>query len=279
MDLDDFRKLVRLMSWSDREWLAEPSSLQSSPHRESLEAKVYKARAEGLEGFIATLSSALRSSPDVDWLSEERDSMLRVVETGLLEDEAEIWSVSLGIDILENKLPMPLSQRLVFTGLVVAGVADNVDPTKSEPKDEFLDMLLEAKAQLDGLDVEDRGYPEHCIDIGFSRLAIVIARFRDSELTEAFDAYNSIAGQLRRIGFGQRVNKAAVREATAPLREFCTDTSKVLDRMIPHLPDDSSGRLSSRVLGRAVVDTEDEIGVAAILSHVSSPPKLLQQSI
>jgi hypothetical protein len=99
-------------------------------------------------------------------------------------------------------------------------------------------MLLEAKGQLDALDAEDRGYPEHCIDIGFSRLASVIGQFRDSELSEAFDAYNSIVGQLRRIGYGQRVNKSAVREATAPLREFCTDTSKVLDRMIPHVSDE-----------------------------------------
>ena len=237
MTIDSFRRLVRLMASVDAEWLCRRDSLHTSPHRQSVEARVYAARAKGIDEFISSLAAALRANPGVEWLTEERDGLVGALMTGLTKTPAETWAVMLGIDVIEAKMPMEAGGRIPLIGLVVAGVAESVTPGEGEPKDKFLDMLIQAKSELASLPAEERQYAEFTLNLGFSEMAAVVGRYRDSELHDAFEFYNRIRQQVASVGYGYSLNRGAVREATDPMMRFCTDTCAVLDKVIPHVSD------------------------------------------
>ena len=237
MTIDSFRRLVRLMASVDAEWLGRRASLQTSPHRQSVEARVYAARAKGIDEFILSLAAALRERPQLEWLIEERDGLVGALMTGLSKTPAETWAVMLGLEVIEAKMPLEAATRIPLTGLAVAGVAESITPGEGEPKDKFLDMLLQAKSELASLPAERREYAEFTVNLGFAEIASAVGAYRDSQLTEGFEIYNKMRRQIASLGRGYSVNHAAVREATDPIMRFCTDTCKVLDKITPHLED------------------------------------------
>jgi hypothetical protein len=238
MELEPFRKLVRLMASVDSEWLAKKGSLKTSPNRQSAEARVYIARAKGVDKFIASIAANLREHPDLEWLAAERDGLVGALMTGLTKSPAETWAVMLGIEVIEADMPLDPGERIPLTGLVVAGVAESITPGESEPKDKFFDMLLQAKSELTSLSSAEREYAEFAVNLGFTELAVSIARYRDSELSEGFDFLNSIRARVASVPRGYSVNRASVRESTDPIMRFCTDTCEILDKITPHVPDE-----------------------------------------
>lgn len=236
IEIDQFRRIVRLLANWDPEWLKDADNLKESPHRQSIEADLFVALAEGFPKFVKVLAAALGRS-DADWLAEERDRMVDSALASLVTDSPTMGAAFFGIEILRANVPLEVVRRIPLTAFAVAAVAANIDPSQGEPKDEFLDMLITAKNELDSVPEDDRERVRGPLGYAFERLAAVHGAARIQQSNHVVDAYNQIIYRLSGVS-SWNVNRAALRAATDPLLGFCDDTIELMATLIPHVEDE-----------------------------------------
>jgi hypothetical protein len=233
VELDQFRKIVKLLANWDAEWLGDPSNLASSPHRETLEAEVYVALAQGFPEFVKVLAPALRSS-DAAWLAEERDQMIDAALGTLVTDSPSLGAAFFGLEILKAGIPLEAERRIPLTAFAVAAVAANIDPQEGEPKDEFLDMLIAAKNWLSAVPEGDRERVSGALDYAFVRLGVAYGAARSTQFNQVVEAYNQILFRIRGAPVW-RIDRSVVRRATDPLLQFCDETARLMNQLVPHV--------------------------------------------
>jgi hypothetical protein len=254
--IDQFRQIVRLLANWDPEWLKDADSLEESPHGQSIEAELFVALAEALPKFVKVLAAALGRS-DAEWLAEERDRMVDSALASLVTDSPTMGAAFFGIEIIRAKVPLEIERRIPLTAFAVAAVADNIDPSRGEPKDEFLDMLISAKNELDSVPEDDGDRVRGPLSYAFERLAAVYGVARIEQYNQVVDAYNRIIARLSGVA-RWNVNRSVVRDATDPLLRFCDDTVQLMGKLLPYVEDGElrSGleelRANAQDLGNAI---------------------------
>lgn len=233
VELDQFRRIVKLLANWDAEWLRDSANLASSPHRETLEAELYVALAQGVPEFVKVLAHALRSS-DAVWVTEERDQMIDSALAALVTDSPSLGAALFGVEILTSGVPLEAGRRVPLTAFAVAAVAANIDPQEGEPKQKFLDMLIAAKKELEAVPDGERERVGKALDYAFVRLGAAYGAARTIQLNQVVDAYNQI---LFRISGVPRwhIDRSAVRRATDPLLQFCDGTIWLMSQLTPHV--------------------------------------------
>ena len=121
IDVDSFRQIVKLQSSFDSEWLANTGSLARSPHKATLEALVYQARAAGADTLVEVLTDVLGRGNPPTWIVEERDALLNMIVRHAFEDESSGAGVFAFLAI-EKGLPIEPEQRDMLIPLAVHGV-------------------------------------------------------------------------------------------------------------------------------------------------------------
>lgn len=207
IELDDFRSFAALLAGNDAAWFREPNCLAHSPHRDSLEARFYQARAGGLEEMIGVMAGALDAGMRPDWLLHERsslrDAVVEVMFADIDKPDSTLGPVALTMydkGVIESEYDMVL---LPMLGL--ASTAYFLTDSKDEIADRFVPMLHEVRKRWDALGAEDRTRVAPLVELATRRMAINRMLARDRELSDAIDVHNLALRQMEMGNFGGAV--------------------------------------------------------------------------
>jgi tetratricopeptide (TPR) repeat protein len=230
LDPEDFRLFARLLADHDATWMATFESQAVAPHAGSNAAKLYTARARGMDDFISMLTQLLEND-DEDWLIAERDRLVQAVIDALLADEPMVGAVSVGELMLEHRLPMDLADQIVLRGLMAHLVAVMVvDEKQGEPAIRFLDGLERDAALLDSLDEEHRHRAAKALEFGFEAITRAYLINRWVQLDEVAKFHDDVAAQIAYVPRRRR-NHAQVQEAASNIESMAVDCSELFMRL------------------------------------------------
>lgn len=229
---DDFREIARILAEHDSEWLARPGSLDRSPHRDTVAARVWVARAKGLEAFVPELAEALDDGA-ATWAEPLRDQLVAAAVDALAVDEPSVGATSFGVMLLTEGLPMAIDARVVLQAFAARGAALGIDPAEAEPAPMFLDWLEEARAELPQVSEDVNERVELAVELGYQALgaSYVVARWRQVE--QASDLRDLVDQQVQRVPRSRR-NRAVVRRMVQPGEDLCRQTIGLMSRLRPH---------------------------------------------
>jgi hypothetical protein len=233
---DRYLRILKVLASHDDDWLASQPDSAFGANSNSASIRIFKARAAGLDEFAGALAAELKPGIHAEWVVRERDSVVDAAIEVLLERNDELSAALFGLTLIDADLPMSAEQRVPLKCLTVASIVANIDPEESEPKDRFIDFIVESHGELAMLDADDQERLGKIVTIAAERLAAAYFGFRYNEFDEVIDAYNAMMDKIRSIP-SRNLNRQAVREAFAPIRRFCTETWNILNRLLPFLED------------------------------------------
>ncbi|NHC12374.1 hypothetical protein [Motilibacter deserti] len=117
LPLEQLRALLDHLATLDRGWLSTPGALAGSPHRDSIEARYFAARAAGLSEALDTMARGLQEPGPPAWLQEERDAVVQSLCAAMSGDEPALWAGEAALTALDAGLPMSRDQRVMLTAL------------------------------------------------------------------------------------------------------------------------------------------------------------------
>lgn len=233
---DRYRRIVSVLASNDDEWLAAQPLTVFGTHSETATVRVYKARAEGIAEFVTALGNELKRSGYENWVAEERDNLVSVAVKVLIDNNHELGAAFFGMTLVEANIPMEPTQRIPLVCLTVAAISQNIDTDEGEPKDVFIDWVMNAKQELAGLGEDRRDTFEPLVALAGDSLARSFARARARQITEATEAFDKANGQLRTMPSWQ-INHQAVQEFMAPISQFCRESWDILNKVRPLVGD------------------------------------------
>lgn len=247
---DRYLRLLRVLANRDDAWLAAQRDDAFGANAGTAVARVFRARAAGLDKYVAALGAELGKAGAADWLRQERDGLAEASIQVLLQNIEELPAAFFGLTLLESKLPLTVMQSVPLKCLTVASVAANVTRDEGEPNLKFIDLVAEAKRDLGGLAVEDRARFSDLVDMAGDALGRSYFLTRAKQMREADVAVRMLL--VRIIGMpAYQINWQAVRQASAPLSEFCKDTYDVLNRVRPLVDDEDVRSAVTEVMSQA----------------------------
>lgn len=224
------RPILGMLSNLDRDWLARPAHLADSPHRQSLEAKVFQARATGPREFVDALTFALRSSNPPEWVSIERDRAVEIAARHVFDDDGS--SALFALFAVQRKMPVTAEQRALLAPLAVLAVSEQTEPGADPPPDSYLTLLAEADAHW--LDTRPTPHVQHVMDAAWERLATCHVRFLELVIDRMVRAVEDLDRRLRRDP-RQRRNMTAMRTSLEPILDDAIAADDVLSEFRPHI--------------------------------------------
>lgn len=229
---DDFRLIIRLLADHDSDWLIGADRLSGSPLENSPEARVFMGRARGFSEFLEALSETLRADAP-NWAVSLRDEAVAAALQVVIVEDPPIPAVMFGAALLEVDLQIPGDDLAVLRAFVARGIAMQIDPSEGEPADKFLKWLEAAAADLESMppEVQDRARP--AIELGFRALTAAYLEARWRQLQEAAQMHDAIGERLWGVP-RRRIDFDMVRQAVAPINEFCRDTYNLMMRLRQH---------------------------------------------
>lgn len=240
--LDDFRALARVLAEHDAEWLANERHLWGSPHRDTVEARIWVAKAKGMDTFVAGLAAELRRSTCPQWILSERDRIVALATDILVTDEPPPGAVGFGMVVLDHDLPMDADDLAVLRAFVARAAALTIDPSQGEPNEKFIDWLEQAVREQSRVPAAMKERAEGAIALGFAALAGSYLQARWGMLEQAAGHYDEMVDRLQSMPSYQ-VNWGAVREAVYPVIELCGETYGLFLRLRPHLSHELVGHV------------------------------------
>lgn len=247
---DRHRRIVKVLASHDDDWLASQPDSAFGAHANSPSTRIFKARAAGLDDFAKALAAELKRGDPPEWVVRERDSVVDAAIEVLFERNDELSAAIFGLTLIDAGLPMPTEQRVPLKCLTVASIAANVNPKESEPKERFIDFIIESHAELASVDAEDQERLASLVTIAAERLAAAYFGFRYNEFDEAIDAYNAMMAKIRTIP-SRNLNRQVVRDAFGPISGFCSDTWDIFHRLRPYLEDEKLTEAVTAMMSQA----------------------------
>jgi hypothetical protein len=217
LELDDFRNFVSLLAIHDAAWLQRAGSLASSPHRGTLEARFYIARAQDLGSMIEVMGAAIKQGNAPEWIFDERDSLRSAAVDILFEnlDEPDSAFGSIALAMVDNAVLANEYDRLLFTALGTAGVTYHLSEQQQEVADQIVARVHELRSGWQRLDGEDRTRLDPLVELATRRVALNRMLARDRELADAIDAFNGALESGRYAAPGTHQYGEAMRRIAA----------------------------------------------------------------
>ena len=234
---EDFHEIVRLLAEHDGEWLAGSGRLKSSPHRDSDEAKVWIAYAQGFDKFVRALAMVLRTSSPPSWAEDERDRLADIAIGGLASEDPSAGAVGLSMRLIEAGVPLDPSRDIRLRAFAARGVAMVIDLDEGEPDDKFVDWLEHADRRLSEVSGDERTELEKLLEAAFSVLTVAYYQHRAALLDDAGEFYNRVLAEVQALPSWQ-VNLHEVRTALAPVVEMCVSSTALFQRLRKHVSGD-----------------------------------------
>jgi hypothetical protein len=230
IDIGIFRSVLGMQSNLDRDWLSRPANLATSQHRQSLEAKIFHARATGPREYVDALSFALRSGPAAEWVEAERDRAVEIAARHVFDDDGS--SALFALFAIQRKLPLSVEQRALLAPLAVLAVCEQTEPGGEPPADAYLDLLVDATAHW--TERRPTAHMAHVMDTAWERLATSHVGFLDHVVERMVRAVEDLDRRLRRDP-RQRRNAPALRAALEPILDDAVAADDVLSEFRPHV--------------------------------------------
>lgn len=236
-DIDEvaFVRFTRTMSRWDEDWLAEAGNLVGSPFEGSAAAAVYQAKARDFEEFVKALADVVIQETPPEWATDERDNLVGSAIAALDPDEANPMAASFGLMLIDGGLPMEARVYIDLVAFTVVGVCAGIDPTEGEPKERFLDLVVQARERIGEVSAEEQDRSNKILDFATSRVIGSIAAARANQYDQVVDLFNRVASQLYGVP-SRQINRGAVRSGTQSAVDFLADSVRILDRLIAHAP-------------------------------------------
>lgn len=233
ISLDDFRAFVSLLAVMDQGWL-QPGRIQRSPHRDSLEARAYLARARDLHEFIDLLGAEIRSGGAPVWLKHERDSLreaaIEILLTNL--DNPDNLFGPAALRMVEAGAVQGDYDEILFTGLGIANIAYYLSETKAEIGDHVADKVHVLRTKLAAMHESQRSALSEVVEIAIRRVAINRLMARERDLNAAIDVFNSAIDLVRSSYPASEAWQEAARRKMA-VASVAVQAQQDLDRWLP----------------------------------------------
>lgn len=213
IELSDFREFVSLLAVRDSDWLGETQNLAPSPHRNSLEARFYIARAGDLNAMVAVMGEAIAAGSPPQWVLYERDSLRSAAWDILLEnlDEPDNIFGTVALAMADHNVLADAEDDVVFHSLGVASVTYHLSERKTEVVDAIVGRVHAIRKSWQALDTEARTRLDPFVELATRRVAINRMLARDRELDEAVDVFNSALEMGKYAEYGSPAYREAMR--------------------------------------------------------------------
>ncbi|MGW4210923.1 hypothetical protein ACWEIJ_23230 [Lentzea sp. NPDC004789] len=233
--LDEFREVAGVLARFDAEWLRAPQSLAASPHRDSLEASFYRARAS--EQMYTAIVDVLATVTDWDsapeWIRQERDDLVQQTKEYLLEhiDDPDNVAGVVALALAQRLHGVSRFDQVCLLLLGVATLTYHVTHREEEIANSLVDAYTAATRSAPGLPAEDQEKVSSLLDLAQRRIAFNLYKARSREVQERIDNYNAALDLLDRAQMGSNAWFLA-RHEVAETVEMCT---RVRDQLTPWL--------------------------------------------
>ena len=227
---DRYRRIVSVLASNDDQWMAAQPMTAFGVHADSATVRVYRARAEGINEFVAALGTELKLPEHESWLGVERDNLVAVAVKVLVDNSHELGAAFFGMTLVEANIPMEPVQRIPLVCLTVAAIIQNIDTNEGEPKSVFIDWVASAKQEVNEMNEDGRGTFGPLVDLAGESLARSFARSRARQLEDASEVFDRVNRQLLTMQ-SRQINHQAVQEMIAPISQFCRESWDVLSNV------------------------------------------------
>lgn len=244
---DRYVRLLRTLAVHDDDWLAGRSASNFGEQASTPAVRIFKARAKDLDSFVKALEQELSAEDPAPWIAAERDLVVGGAIDVLLDRNDEIGAAFFGLALLESSINVPASQRVPLICLTVSSISQNIDPKDGEPKDIFIDWVVDARQSLSTMDEEARERFSGLVAFAGEALARSIASARYHQMDQAIDLYNQVMSMVSGMP-ARRVNQRAVREAMDPIRKFCRETDQILRKVLELVVDSELRELLGAIM-------------------------------
>lgn len=242
IDLDDFRAIASVLALHDSQWLATPESLRSSPHRDSLEARYFRARALASQDMFATTVDVLGTVQDweqaPEWITAARGNLVRQTIEFLFDhlDDPDNTAGLIAHALVEKVTGLPARERVVLALLAVATLTYHLSEQDLEIAESLVTLFRQARAEAATLDRELAGPLDQLVELATRRIALNLHQARARELDAQINSYNVAIATLARVPPGTSLWLTA-RRVVAELIDSCQRAREQLGpwlRLVEH---------------------------------------------
>jgi hypothetical protein len=217
IDVDDFRLLLAVLVAEDQQWLADAAHLNRSPHRSTLEARYYVARAQGLLQLIDVLAEVVPRPACPSWLLDERDAFRGFIIESALDDIDDIdeddspYGV-LALRLAEEHVLADRADESLFYFVGIAIVTRHLTSIDKELADAAVETLLHRRAEWQSFEPEVRDRIASFVELAVRRAAINRVANCAGAVDNGIDVYNALIDRLPLLPPGSPAYYAARRE-------------------------------------------------------------------
>jgi hypothetical protein len=238
--LDDFRLIVAAMARFDAEWLAAPSSLKISPHRQSLAARYYVALAaqDMFLSVVEVLATVQDWSTAPEWLVSERDNLVDQTMEFLLEhlNDPDNTAGVIAHALVTKVRGLAPRTEILLALLAVASLAYHITNSDEELADAIVELFRQHRHRIQRLAEEERELPDELAELCVRRITINLQQARQREVGDLVDVYNNALDVLSRVQRGVPIWFEARRVVAAAV-ETCQRAKRDLRPWLRELED------------------------------------------
>ena len=240
LSIETFALLGLFLARNDSEWIASPTNWIRSPHSATDVAALVMARAEGFESFIDFLvENAGNQTVEV---ARSREGFISELIDVMFDDEPAMWAASLAMGFIERGLPCDSLNNALLRLLAIREISIHFRTAEGEPKDEFINWLLDVDAYLTTVTEEDlRDYIRGLLATSTTLFMLVYVAARDDELNQMADPLQTVHSMSQSWMTRRRLNKPQARSLAQSTLQWANETGRMISqfRRLP-LPDDEA---------------------------------------
>lgn len=225
-----FAMLGLFLARHDSDWVSEPANWMSSPHFGTDRAALIMARAEGYGEFVDYLVE--KSASQEPAIVQARDNLISQFVDAMFDEESAMWAAGFALNMVEQGLPCDSLNTALLRAMAVREICIYLRENKGEPKDEFINWLLEVKQFASQQTDDDLKAFITDILAGASTLFILgFITARDAEIDRFAEPLTTVHAFSQRWGSRRRLNKAEARRLAIDVRDWAVETQSALDRL------------------------------------------------
>ncbi|HEU5470190.1 MAG TPA: hypothetical protein VFV67_06015 [Actinophytocola sp.] len=205
IDIDDFRAIAEAMALFDPVWLRAPGSLAGSPHRNSLEARYFVARAEdGLLPVVEMFGTVKAWDTAPAWLGDARDKLVDDTIEFLIDhiNDPDNAAGVIAKALVEQVRGLAPRARVILALLAVATLTYHLSEQDLEISDLIIELFNTHERKIPALEPDEGKVPANLAELCVRRIALNLQQARGNELESMREPYNTALTVLDRVPRG-----------------------------------------------------------------------------
>ena len=240
-----FTMLGLFLARHDSAWVSEPDKWMSSPHFGTELAALVMARAEGFEEFVDYLveQSATRDPEIV----QARDNFVSQLVEAMFDTDSAMWAAGFAMNMVEQGLPCDSLNNALLRAMAVREICIYLRDNDGEPKDEFINWLVQVQDFAQQQTDEDlKAFITDILTNACTLFVLVFIRARDTEIERFAEPLTTVHAFSQKWGGRRRLNKTEARRLALDVRSWAQETQNIIERLstLPVANDEVSGYLS-----------------------------------